>query len=122
MTPTPAAVQPQPGASLGIREVVNQGRAEHVVLANDGTAAQDLTGWVLRSAGGRQTYAFPAGFVLAPGATVNVHSGAGDPAALHHPPSDLFATRTNVWRNTGDVAQLVAPGGRVVSEFRYGTP
>jgi len=105
-----------------IRDIVNQGRAEHVVVANEGTVPQELTGWLLRSATGGQTYSFPAGFVLAAGATVNVHSGSGDPAALNHPPSDLFATRSNVWRNEGDIGQLIDPTGRAVSERRYGAP
>ena len=105
-----------------IRDIVNQGRAEYVVVANEGTAAQELTGWLLRSATGGQTYAFPSGFVLAPGAIVNVHSGSGDPAVLNRPPTDLFATRSNIWRNEGDIGQIVDPAGRVVSEKRYGNP
>ncbi len=122
-TPAPAAtVQPAASAAVVVRAVINQGRAEHVVIANVGSVPQDLGGWTLRSASGRQSYTFPAGFVLAPGATVNVHSGAGDPATLNHPPSDLFATRANVWSNAGDVAQLLDAAGRLVSEYRYGAP
>jgi hypothetical protein len=116
----PAAL-PQPGAAIVIREIVNQGRAEHVVVANDGTAAQELTGWTLRSPAGGQTYVFPPGFVLGPGGTVNVHSGAGDPVTLNRPPTDLYATKSNVWNNGGDVGQILDPTGRVVSEKRYGT-
>jgi hypothetical protein len=126
--PAPATPSPQPSGpgaatpALVIRAVVNQGRSEHVTIANQGAAPQDLSGWTLRSATGGQTYVFPPGFTIAPGATVNVHSGAGDPATLNRPPGDLFATRTNIWRNTGDVAQLIDPTGRLVSEYRYGTP
>jgi hypothetical protein len=120
-TPARPAALPQPGAAIVIREIVNQGRAEHVVVANDGTAAQELTGWTLRSPTGGQTYVFPPGFVLGPGGTVNVHSGAGDPATLNRPPTDLYATKSNVWNNAGDVGQILDPTGRVVSEKRYGT-
>jgi len=117
-----ATARPASGAAVIVRTVINQGRAEHVVIANVGSAAQDLSGWTLRSVSGGQSYTFPAGFVLAPGASVNVHSGAGDPATLNHPPTDLFATRANIWSNTGDVAQLLDAGGHLVSEYRYGTP
>jgi hypothetical protein len=117
--PARPATLPQPGAAIVIREIVNQGRAEHVVVANDGMAAQELTGWTLRSPNGGQTYVFPPGFVLAPGGTVNVHSGAGDPATLNRPPTDLYATKSNVWNNAGDIGQIVDPTGRVVSEKRY---
>jgi hypothetical protein len=105
-----------------IRDVVNQGRAEHVVLANEGSAAQELTGWTLRSATGGQSYSFPTGFVLGAGATVNVYSGTGDPNAVNSPPASLVATRSNIWNNDGDIAQVVDPSGRVVAEKRYGSP
>ncbi|MBI3972910.1 MAG: lamin tail domain-containing protein [Chloroflexi bacterium] len=119
---TKAGAAPQPGAVVMIRAIVNQGRAEHAVIANEGTAAQELSGWALRSATGNQTYTFPAGFTLAAGASVSVHSGAGDPATLSRPPTDLYATRSNVWRNTGDVAQLLDPNRRLVHELSYGIP
>jgi hypothetical protein len=60
--------------------------------------------------------------VLAAGASVNVHSGAGDAATLNRPPTDLYATSRNVWNNSGDDALLVDPTGRVIAEKRYGTP
>ncbi len=122
-TPTTTAVPAvglQAGAAPVVKGVVNQGRSEHVVIANDGTVAQGMTGWTLRSAAGGQSFAFPSGFVLAPGATVNVHSGAGA-SALNRPPTDLFATGASIWRNGGDTAMLVDPTGRVVSQFSYGT-
>jgi hypothetical protein len=119
-TPTPSAraAAAHPGASLVVKAVVNQGRAEHVVIANEGTAAQELTGWSIRSGTGGQQIAFPAGFVLAPGAAVRVHSGTGA-SALHRPPIDLFGSGSNVWNNTGDQALLVDPTGRVVSQLSY---
>jgi len=116
----PPAAPPQPGAAVVIRAVFNQGRTEYVDVANEGTAAQELTGWTLRSVGGGQAYAFPAGFRLAPGAAVRVHSGSGDPAARHRPPTDLFATASAIWNNAGDTAQIVDPTGRVVSQYAYG--
>ena len=115
---TPTGVAVQPGAVLFIKAVVNQGRAEHVVIANEGTAAQDLTGWSIRSGTGGQQIAFPVGFTLQPGATVRVHSGTGA-SALHRPPTDLFGTGTNIWNNAGDQANLTDPSGRIVNQLSY---
>ena len=115
---TPTGAPPAAGAALSIKAIVNQGRAEHVVVTNEGSAAQELTGWVIRSAAGGQVLPFPSGFVLAAGATVNVHSGTGA-ATQNHPPTDLFATGANVWNNNGDTALLLDAAGRVVSQLSY---
>jgi hypothetical protein len=120
-TVTPSALL-QPGASIVVRAIVNQGRAEHVVVANEGTAAQNLAGWTLRSATGSQSFTFPPNVSLAPGASLRVHSGSGNPATLNRPPADLFASSSNVWRNTGDTAELLDPSGRLVHRRSYGTP
>ena len=113
-----AAAAPQAGAILVVKAVVNQGRAEHVVITNEGTVGQELTGWTIRSGAGGQQVSFPAGFVLAPGASVRVHSGSGA-AAQHRPPTDLFGTGSNIWNNSGDVAILVDPTGRAVHQLSY---
>ena len=115
---TPTGAPAAAGAALSIKAVVNQGRAEHVTVANEGSAPQELTGWVIRSATGGQVLPFPAGFVLAAGATVNVHSGSGA-SSQNRPPTDLFATGANVWNNGGDTAQLIDPAGRVVHQLSY---
>ncbi|MGI8424229.1 MAG: lamin tail domain-containing protein [Chloroflexota bacterium] len=115
---TPAGAPPQAGAVLLIKAVVNQGRAEHVVIANEGTSAQELTGWVIRSGTGGQLLPFPAGFVLAPGASVRLHSGTGA-STQNHPPADLFATGANVWNNAGDTAILMDPSGRILHQLSY---
>jgi len=118
VTALPAAPL-RPGAAPVIKLVVNEGRTERVVILNDGTVAQELTGWTLRSVTGSQSFAFPAGLVLAPGASVSVHSGSGA-ASRHQPPSDLFATGAAIWRNEGDTAQLIDPSGRVIHQLVYG--
>ncbi|HEU5315720.1 MAG TPA: lamin tail domain-containing protein, partial [Chloroflexota bacterium] len=117
--PTPTGAPPASGASLVVKAIVNEGRTEHVVVANEGTAPQELTGWTLRSGTGGQQLAFPSGFILPPGATVNLHSGNGA-STQNRPPTDLFATSQNVWNNQGDSALLVDPTGRVVSQLTYG--
>ncbi len=59
--------------------------------------------------GAPHTYRFPAGYTLAPGASVTIRSGG--PAG----PGELAWTNQNVWNNTGDTAYLVNAGGAVVS-------
>ena len=119
-TPTAHVAAPRPGAQLLVKSVMNQGRAEHVVIANEGTTSQELTGWSIRSGTGGQEIAFPAGYVLAPGTSVRLHSGSGA-SAQHRPPTDLFGIGINIWNNAGDQALLVDPTGRVVHQLSYGS-
>ena len=95
-------------------DVVN----EYVLLENTGTTAADLTGWRLRDAvsppRAPHTYSFPR-FVLAPGAQVRVHTGAGVNDA-----DDLWWGRHwAVWNNTGDTAILTDRDGREVDSFTW---
>jgi competence protein ComEC len=92
------------------------GRDEVVGITNAGGAAETLTGWRLVSVVGDQRYAFPAGSVLAPGATVRVHSG---PDAWGDGGSDLKWTTGYIWNNDGDKAELRDAAGRVVSSWCY---
>ena len=63
-----------------------------------------------------QTFTFPNGATLAPGASVNVYSGYG--AA---PPADGFKFNPqNIWANDADRAELVRPDGTVVARYGYG--
>jgi len=88
--------------------------AEWVEIWNGGTEPVDLTGWVLVSLRGDQRFAFPEGFVLAPGAAVTITSGR---AFRHQPPEVLGWTEKDVWNNAGDPAVLVDPAGREVHRF-----
>jgi micrococcal nuclease len=94
---------------------------EYAVIANTGDAADaavDLTGWKLRDDSTSNRFAFPAGFTLAPGAEVTVHSGGGDATA-----GDLYWDRGQpVWDNDRDLALLLDPHGNVVSALDVPTP
>ena len=68
-----------------------------------------MTGWSIHDQGPNFTYRFPAGYTLAPEASVTVRSGG--PAG----PGELAWTSRSVWNNTGDTAYLVNAGGGVVS-------
>ncbi len=94
------------------------------MIQNSGAAPVDLSGWINQSYGGDtcrpmpdQVFSFPAGFQLAAGASVLVHSG---PGAFGNPPGDLLWTSKNIWNNTGDRADLRDAGGHVVSTWAYG--
>lgn len=53
---------------------------EYVCLRNDDQRPAEMGSWVLRNVLGR-SYNIPPGFVLAPGAVVKVHTGAGTDSA-----------------------------------------
>ena len=83
---------------------------EAVTVRNGGTAPADLTGWSVHDeASTPHTYRFPAGYTLAPAASVTIRSGG--PAGS----GELAWTGSNVWNNDGDTATLVNAGGAVVS-------
>lgn len=90
--------------------------AEFVVVRNGGAAAIDLGGWGLKDESASHRFAFPAGFTLAAGASVTVHTGCGSPTA-----TDLFWCNQGsaVWNNDGDTAFLLDPAGNVVDTRTY---
>jgi serine/threonine-protein kinase len=90
---------------------------EFIVIQNDGTAPQDLTGWYVESVVGPQTFNFPAGFILAPGANVRIESYTG---AKNNPPQTLLWSTDAIWRNTGDKAILRNSAGVAISTKCYG--
>jgi hypothetical protein len=91
---------------------------EYILLQNQGTAPQDLSGWYIESTVGPQTFNFPIGFVLAPGASVRVESYNG---AQHAPPQSLLWSPDAVWNNAGDKAILRNAAGKTISSKCYGT-
>ena len=98
---------PATGGAMAITALDCQGEA--VTVANGADIPADLTGWSIHDQGPNFTYRFPAGYTLAPGASVTVRSGG--PAG----PGELAWTSRSVWNNTGDTAYLVNAGGGVVS-------
>jgi hypothetical protein len=75
-----------------------------------------MTGWRIQSVVGDQWYAFPVGYVLAAGSTVQVNSG---PDAVDNPPTDLRWTTAYMWNNNGDQARLYDAHGSVVDTWSY---
>ncbi|MGC8826636.1 MAG: lamin tail domain-containing protein [Anaerolineae bacterium] len=118
-TPTPrptATPTPQPRAVLRISALRFTGQDEYIEIRNDGSLAQDMTGWRVFSEVGAQMYHFPQGFRLSAGDYVRVHSG---PAAFSLPPHHLFWTQAYIWNNEGDVTILLDAQGREVDRWAY---
>jgi hypothetical protein len=84
-------------------------KAELVTIANTGTTEIDLTGWVLLSVTGNQSYTFPS-VTLRAGQSLTVASGGAV--------GDLIWTAEHVWNNTSsDPAQLYDADGGLVSLY-----
>jgi serine/threonine-protein kinase len=90
---------------------------EYILLQNQGTAPQDLSGWYIESTIGPQTFNFPIGFELEPGASVRVESYSG---AQNAPPQSLLWSPDAIWNNAGDKAILRNAAGKAVSTKCYG--
>jgi PKD repeat protein len=87
---------------------------EYVTVRNDGPWDVDMAGWTVGDEGGH-LYHFPAGFVLAAGASVSIHTGVGgDTADVLH-----WGWHEEIWTNRGDIAILRDPTGRIVSLYAY---
>ncbi|MEA1903537.1 MAG: lamin tail domain-containing protein [Actinomycetota bacterium] len=82
---------------------------ETITIANEGSKAVNLTGWVLRDESSRHRYRFPNGRKLEPGDEMVITSAdeGWDPG------------NSPVWNNSGDQAMLLDKQGRVVSRWRY---
>lgn len=119
------APTPAPTAELIIASLQPTSGDETITIHNRGIAAQNMTGWAIQSytPDGAcepvpdQRYTFPAGFTLAAGATVRVHSG---PDAISNPPDDLLWTTSRIWNDRGDRADLLDDQGRLVGTVSYG--
>jgi lamin tail-like protein len=92
--------------------VSNDGRLEHVEITT--TTAMDLSGWMLSSSVGGQSFRFGTVRIVA-GQRLRIVSGM-TPAAS----GDIQWTRANVWNNEGDIAMLFDGQGALVTEFAYG--
>eukprot|EP01126_Amoeba_proteus_P012521 TRINITY_DN1515_c0_g1_i2.p1 TRINITY_DN1515_c0_g1~~TRINITY_DN1515_c0_g1_i2.p1 ORF type:complete len:107 (-),score=15.50 TRINITY_DN1515_c0_g1_i2:53-373(-) len=89
---------------------------DFVTILNQGSQAEDLGGWTLKSVRGSQLFRFPDDFQLLPGYTVTVWSGS-NADKKNHPPTSLFWTKKFVWNNNGDSAVLYNREGDLVDSF-----
>ena len=104
---TTTTTTPPSGGTVTVTALDCQGEA--VTVRNGGFVPADLTGWSIHDEGIKHTYRFPAGYTLAPGASVTIRSGG--PAG----PGELGWTGSSVWNNDGDTAHLLNAGGAVAS-------
>lgn len=94
------------GAPAGLLAIVGLDcPGEGVTVRNGGSAAADLSGWSIHDDGDKHTFAFPAGYRLAPGASATIRSGG--PAG----PGELQWLTSAVWNNDGDTATLIDAAG-----------
>ncbi|MDA0352478.1 MAG: lamin tail domain-containing protein [Chloroflexi bacterium] len=89
---------------------------EWVDLQNTGGATLDLTGWSVKDESASHRYYFPAGFTLAPNATVRLYTGCGadSAAALYW----CFG-QSAIWNNGGDTVFVIDPAGNVSVSQTY---
>jgi len=106
-----------PASDLQIMALSGTTAPEYVTIENSGTGSQDMTGWYLVSVVGPQTFHFPSGYTLAPGATVRVESYTG---AVDNPPAVLLWSTGAIWSNTGDKAVLYDSSDRAIDRACYG--
>jgi len=100
-----------PSQPVGVVSAVDL-TGEVVEVTNAGGAPLDLAGWRLRDDSTGKPYVFPAGTVVAAGASVRVRSG---PGAATLGPGELAWKTARVWNDRGDTAFLEDPAGTVVS-------
>jgi hypothetical protein len=110
-----ATAKLQPNAKLTL--LSGNSTPEYVIIQNTGNAPQDLTGWYVESVMGLQTFNFPAGYLLTPGASVRIESYIG---AKNDPPRTLLWSTDPIWRNDGDKAILRNSAGAAISTICYG--
>jgi len=96
------------GSNVTIFKVLEEGDALHVLLANNGTIAADLTGWRLTLNKGTSEYIFP-NFTLNPNSVVTVHAHMNVNTA-----TDLYGSNFT-WNGTQDV-ELMDQSGNLISQ------
>jgi hypothetical protein len=112
------------GANLVIAKVQSNGgaRTESVTIRNRSRKSVDLRGYSLRDAGDH-TLKFRS-TKLAPGRSLRVVTGCrtGTRKAARRGSRYYVCRSKEVWDDTGDVVELLGPGGGLLSVKRYGTP
>jgi len=88
-------------------------QGEFVVISNQGSANENMTGWKLKNEE-NVTFRFPT-FILKAGATVSVWTRAGMNTA-----TDLYwGSETAIWNNQGDCATLLDEIYQLVDWYCY---
>lgn len=112
------------GANIAIATIHSQGgaSAESVTIRNRSRKSVNLRGYSLRDAGDH-TLKFRS-TKLAPGRTLRVITGCrtGTRKAVRRGSRYYVCRSKEVWDDTGDVVELLGPGGGLLSTKTYGTP
>jgi micrococcal nuclease len=117
------ACGPQTGAAIEVMSVLadppgsdtDDLNGEYVTIRNGGPTGTDLSGWVLKDESASHRYQFPAGFVLAAGAALDVHTGCGTDTAT----TLYWCSGGAVWNNDGDTAFVTDQIGNIVDSWSY---
>jgi len=113
------------GAHIKIMNVLNQALQENVVIVNQGTLPQPLSGWALASLRGDSLFFFPDDLILGPDKSLYVHSGQSASEMTNSLNVNLaldfhiFWTDEQVWNNHSDVAVLFDAHGEEVDRYAY---
>lgn len=87
---------------------------EYVKIVNNGQAAANIGGWVLKDKNDQaQRYAFPGGTQIQAGGAIQVYTEPGHDYS--------FNSKSSIWNNCGDAAELLDSNGTVVATYAYGT-
>lgn len=96
-------------ANVTISNALKEGTALHVLVANNGTAAANLTSWKLVT-DNNSAFTFPV-FTLNPEAMVTVHTHKGNNTA-----TDLYGSNF-MWNGTHEI-KLLDMNGKQVYDYR----
>jgi len=107
----PVPVEIDDNSKIQIMKVNLQG--EIVLIKNNGNHPVDLSGWKLLSVKGSQDFFFPAGTILQAGKEMTIASGRN----AENVPGAIIWSKSYIWNNEGDPAELYDNKGRLVSRF-----
>ena len=88
---------------------------EWIVVFNEGDAAVDMSGWILRDESSTHRYEFPEGETLEPADALRIRTGCGTDRGEER----YWCADDAVWSNGGDTVILQTAAGTVVDWQRY---
>ncbi len=88
---------------------------EYVEITNKGSAPVDMTDWQLQDPSGGNGYKWES-YVIQPGAAIRVYTNE-----VHNDSGGFsFGSKSAIWNNSGDVAELYDADQALVSRYAYG--
>ena len=87
---------------------------EVLTIKNKSDRKFDLTDWKLLSVNGSQEYIFPRETILNPGDYIKIISG---PNAISKNAKTLIWTKSYIWNNNGDIAELYDKDDNLISRY-----